>query len=219
MHYTIYQITNTIDNKIYIGMHQTDNLDDDYMGSGKYLKRAQTKYGIENFTKEILFDFDNEDQMKQTEAELVTEDFVARKDTYNICEGGKGGFGYINKNDLSGRKSFKSSPEHTEQCRKNGNLIKERLENDEDFYEKYSSLRKDNYKKMVENGFTGTLGMSMSEETKKKMSESAKGKHDGNKNSQYGTIWITNGTETRKIKKVDMIPEGWYKGRRKKITA
>ena len=30
MHYTIYQITNTIDNKIYIGMHQTDNLDDDY---------------------------------------------------------------------------------------------------------------------------------------------------------------------------------------------
>jgi hypothetical protein len=41
------------------------------------------------------------------------------------------------------------------------------------------------------------------------------GKQSGSKNSQYGTMLITNGQENKKIKKeVDIIPEGWYKGRK-----
>jgi len=67
MFYTIYKITNKINGKIYIGKHQTLNLDDDYMGSGKYLKRAIQKYGVENFSKDILFIFDNADEMNSKE--------------------------------------------------------------------------------------------------------------------------------------------------------
>ena len=57
-----------------------------------------------------------------------------------------------------------------------------------------------------------TLGYKFSEESKEKM---RKPKNGGSKNSQFGTTWITNGTENKKIKKdLDIIPEGWYKGRR-----
>jgi hypothetical protein len=53
------------------------------------------------------------------------------------------------------------------------------------------------------------------EEQKLKQKESLRRiKHQqGTSNSQYGTIWITNGSENRKIKKSDEIPNGWRKGR------
>lgn len=39
----IYKITNTINNKIYIGRHTTENINDGYMGSGRLLVQAQEK--------------------------------------------------------------------------------------------------------------------------------------------------------------------------------
>lgn len=43
--------------------------------------------------------------------------------------------------------------------------------------------------------------------------ENRKQDRSGRKNSQFGTRWITNGIENRKISKSEAIPLGWRKGR------
>ncbi|CAL9993273.1 homing endonuclease [Vibrio phage D480] len=91
MFHIVYQITNLINNKIYVGKHSTENIHDEYMGSGKLLLRAIKKYGKENFTKDILFVSLDEKDAYKAEHEIVNEDFVLREDTYNLKVGGLGG--------------------------------------------------------------------------------------------------------------------------------
>lgn len=101
MHYLIYKITNLIDGKEYIGSHRTKNIDDGYMGSGKYLKHAIEKYGLTNFKKDILFDFQTAEEMYQKEGELVNEEYLATTNTYNLKVGGFGGWDYLNDTGIS----------------------------------------------------------------------------------------------------------------------
>lgn len=224
MHYTIYKTTNLANGKIYIGKHQTTDLNDGYLGSGKLLKRAIEKYGIESFKKEILFVFDNESDMNTKEAELVTSDFILREDTYNMCVGGQGGFSYIN------------SIRTEDQIRES---ITAATKRQKEIYELNPELKIEHSlkatKELLSKYPNGTFyGRSHSEETRKKISEKAKlqvhseerrhkhslvmrEKQSGVKNSQFGSMWITNGDSNRKIKKeLDTVPEGWYKGRTKK---
>lgn len=107
MYYTVYKTTNLINGKIYIGKHITMNPNDKYLGSGKQIKAAIVKYGKENFKKEVLFIFDNKHDMTNKEKDLVTEEFCKRLDTYNMHEGGEGGFAHI-----------RESPHYKEWCSK-----------------------------------------------------------------------------------------------------
>ena len=96
MYYFCYRTTNTINGKTYIGVHQTNNLNDGYLGSGIGVKRAISKYGSENFHREILKTFDNHTEMYEYEAEIITEEVVKDKNTYNDTLGGKGGWFHCN---------------------------------------------------------------------------------------------------------------------------
>ena len=89
-HYLIYRIDNLKNGKHYIGQHQTQNPLDDYMGSGKLIKRAILKHGRWSFVKTILFDFANFDEMNEKEKELVPLSACYPYDpmSYNILEGG-----------------------------------------------------------------------------------------------------------------------------------
>lgn len=207
MYYTVYKITNLLNNKIYIGKHQTENLDDGYMGSGKHLIRAQTKYGKENFKKEILFVFGTEQEMNAKESELVTEEFCSREDTYNICVGGKGGFSYINENKLN----ISDNQKRVAAIYARKNL--EKINSPEMYSAKMRALEKANETRKNLNLPGSFLGKKHTEETKQKMSASHNGRHVGQKNSQYGTMWITNGSLNKKVKRDVVIPEGWFAGR------
>ena len=89
LHY-IYRITNLINDKFYIGKHSTDDIDDNYFGSGQLLLKAFKKYGKEAFRKEILEFFDSEEDAYAKEAELVTPELVIDPMCYNIRVGGLG---------------------------------------------------------------------------------------------------------------------------------
>lgn len=84
-----YKITNNINNHYYYGIHSTDNLEDGYMGSGVRLRKAYKKYGVENFTKEILKFFDTRKEASDYECEIVTEELVKENDCYNSVIGGE----------------------------------------------------------------------------------------------------------------------------------
>lgn len=87
-HY-FYRIVNKINNHFYYGVHSTNDLNDGYMGSGTKLHTAFKKYGIENFTKEILLFFDNTEEAYEYEEKMVNEEMVKSKDCYNVQLGGK----------------------------------------------------------------------------------------------------------------------------------
>jgi NUMOD3 motif len=91
MYYTIYKTTNLVNGKFYIGKHQTSDLNDGYLGSGKLLKEAIRKYGKDSFTKEIISFFDSEEDMNKAERVIVSEELVSDKMSYNIGVGGEGG--------------------------------------------------------------------------------------------------------------------------------
>lgn len=192
--YYLYRITNTVNGKIYVGVHKTKNLNDGYMGSGTSLLRAQKKYGIEHFVKDILEWFSSKDEMFAREKELVTEEFALRADVYNIIPGGHG--------------SWDAARAHQ---KKTGWCI-------EDYNRRVRELRDTNLEEYLtvvrtrtNNGREKALTAAARE---KKRETYARTKHSqGKNNSQYGKMWITNNIADKKISKDEIVPEGWRKGR------
>ena len=103
MKYIVYQTINKINNKIYIGVHGTesDNFDG-YIGNGVNIFRpasyknsktpfqfAVNKYGIKNFIRTTIKEFNNEEDAYKLEAFLVDKDFLKRTDVYNLALGGR----------------------------------------------------------------------------------------------------------------------------------
>lgn len=88
-HFILYKTTNLVNNKSYIGIHQTTDLDDGYLGSGLAFKRAIKKYGKENFQREILEYCNSFNELLEKEKHYVNENWVGKDDNYNLKTGGQ----------------------------------------------------------------------------------------------------------------------------------
>lgn len=95
MYHTVYKITNLWEQKFYIGMHSTKNLNDGYMGSGKEIKKALNWYGRFFLHKEILYFCQNRKTAQYVEHMLITEALRENPDLcYNLTTRyGGGNFG------------------------------------------------------------------------------------------------------------------------------
>ena len=212
MHYYLYKITNLINNKIYIGVHRTQNLNDCYMGSGKRIRHAIKEHGVENFRRDILEHFDTQEAMYAREKEVVNEDFLSLDNVYNMVLGGHDGFKHMTHEQRVqvGRTAAKKST-HQQGSRQGGiNASKINKELKIGIYaETYISpfVNKEHQKKGCKQAQSPEAIL------KRKNTRERLLHQQGSKNSQYGKMWITNGAETKKIKKEDSISDGWYKGR------
>lgn len=105
----IYETTNLINNKKYIGKHKSSEFDKNYYGSGNAIVRALNKYGKENFSVKILEEvYTNQKDLDLKEQWYIHHDnFDAVKDKnyYNYSYGKENeGWDGVNK-------MFKSCPE------------------------------------------------------------------------------------------------------------
>jgi hypothetical protein len=72
----------------YIGVHSTDDINDGYFGSGVYLRNAIKKHGKNNFSKEIIEEFNDREIALNKERELVNPDYIRNITVYNLVLGG-----------------------------------------------------------------------------------------------------------------------------------
>lgn len=178
----------------------TKNLDDGYMGSGKRLGYAKKKYGIENFKKEILSTHETPEEMLAEECRLVNEEFLGRNDVYNLTCGGRGSWFYVN---------LLVTHEQRIDCGKKGGAIAGKLTGHQKHWKNKRPL-------MMKNAIKGVIAAASINSNEKRKTTFSKICHQsGSSNSQFGTMWITNGVISKKIKSDQLIESGWTRGRHK----
>ena len=206
MFYTVYKTTNLINGKIYVGLHVTDNMEDDYLGSGVQLKLAVKKYGKENFKREYIKICNSPEEMYELEADIVNEDFVKRADTYNMKTGGTGSWYHVNSNPVEKYKT--SSQGGITTSSRDTNPFK-----DPEWQKNFNSMNNPEIVKYI-----GAKANTPEAIEKKKATWKANGRGEGNKNSQFGTCWVTHSElGNKKISKTDLdkfLSLGYTKGRK-----
>jgi hypothetical protein len=205
----LYKTINIVTSKYYIGVHTTDALDDGYLGSGVVIKRSIQKYGVDKHERQVIQFFETREACLLAEKECITEGMIADLMCMNLRQGGRGGFTSDQqrqnnvKSQVAQQVLKETDPEW--QARKVLSCSTSQL-----------ALYASNSRPIT--ATPHVLGeYKHTEEVKRRISLAATGKHVGTANSQFGTMWITNGLSNKKINKADSLPLGFRKGRVLKI--
>jgi hypothetical protein len=221
--FTIYKTTNLLNDRYYIGVHITDDPDDDYLGSGKRLKYEVNKYGVENFKKIILDVFDNSNDMFQREVELVNEVTLRDPLCLNLTIGGYGSFVGANKhlNTHSSENQAKRSPFNNPEWREHN---KEKIK---EWSKKGTNAMNEACAVLREAGWRspGFTGKRHAPEVRAKINATYKkiGHQQGKKNSRYGACWVYSIAlrQSKSISRDELqshLDSGWQKGRKMKFN-
>lgn len=203
-HY-IYKTTCNITNRYYIGMHSTSNLGDGYIGSGRRLWLSINKHGKDNHSIEILEWLPDRSSLKSREKELVNESLLNDPLCMNLQLGGGGG--------LCGES-------HHLKMRKGSSIwIKKKWE-DPNYRMMQRSIQSKQLTDLHKIGrikYDTFTNKSHSKETKDKIGKANSVNQLGEKNSQYGTVWIQKNNISKKVKSTELsfyLADGWIKGRK-----
>lgn len=203
----VYITTNLINGKQYIGDHCTNNLNDNYLGSGILLTKKVKEYGRKNFKREILEFFSTKQEAFNAQEKYINEYDTLVPNGYNINP--KGGHSILEECSTSTKQKQSNSLKGKSKSKEHKKHISEsKIGNKNPMYGKTISEKtrkgiiKSN-KNRVGNK-SSFYGKHHSEETKQKIS-----------NLHKDTFYITNDIITKRLKRGEIIPDGWKLGRKK----
>lgn len=131
--------------RVYVGVHSTSNLNDNYIGCGitsdyssfgndyknplsDTFGNAVRQFGVKAFVREDLLFFDNMDEALKTEKQIVDASWVHDKRTYNVKIGGsRPPHGFGSKNGNWGKKWSSERRQQLSQKRKENGKSKGEL--------------------------------------------------------------------------------------------
>ena len=183
-YHTIYETTNTVNGKTYIGAHKSRKMVDGYLGSGSALKNAVRKYGRKNFKKTIILTARDEKSMFQAERAIVNKEYVARRDTYNLKTGGEG-CGVV-RPVMNGKKNGMYGVNHSEESK--------RLMADARIGKRASEETRKKMSLSHSGAKHHLFEVGHSEEAKARMSTNRIGKAAGKKNPMYNPCYVIAGS-------------------------
>lgn len=208
----IYETTNLINGKKYIGQKKYDNnrMWPSYLGSGTTLRKAIKKYGKENFKRIILAEAYSKEELDQLEIYYIAKfNAVKSRLYYNLAYGGDGGSQTEESrkkisNSLKGRKM---NPEAVEKSRKSRIGLKV----SEETKQKISKTRKE--KKVAAGENHPNYGKHLSKETRERISKARKGSHpkhtkEGNENRARALREKNSGLNNNKTAPVICVETG-----------
>ena len=230
--YYIYLIVNKVNGKTYVGQRKSSKewYDDSYMGSGKRLRLAKQKYGIENFEKFLIQYCYSKEETDKAERFWIAEYRSRGKAEYNISDGGYYSTSFkghhhseeskakcrasilktfeLNNTRQKLSEARRGVPKSEEHKVAIGNALRGKPKSEE-----HRQHCKEAQRKYFETHEGTFKGKHHSEESKEKNRLAHLGKPSRNKGKKLGpngTHWYNNGEINVKAKE---CPEGFVKGR------
>ena len=177
----VYITKNKINGKKYIGSHTTNELYDNYLGSGILVLKAIKKYGKENFERQILQLCESREQAINLEEFFIKKHKTLIPKGYNISPYGNAAFPG-EKNPMYGKDPWNKGINMTNEIKEK--ISKSLIGNKRRQNKKHTDETKKKISESTKGRIPWNKGKKITEETRKKSKESHKGQIPWNKGNQ-----------------------------------